>query len=167
MLNIHINNLDEGEHNYDFAVSPDELEVEDVDIVSDVNISAKLYKSGNQISFKVNVRGKFKFQCDRCLDEYLSDFSNEFVIIYKYDFDDPGSLQGDDDIKFISPNTRYIDLRNDIRDYILLSVPMRKVPEEVAGDCSHCNKKIQDMLKTEKREDINPVWEKLIKAKIK
>jgi uncharacterized protein len=167
MLKIYINNLNEGEHNYNFVVLPNELEVDNVDIVSDVNVLAQLYKSGNQISFKVNISGKFKFQCDRCLDEYISDFSNEFIIIYKYDFDSVVNQAENDDIKFILPNTRYVDLTDDVRDYILLSVPMRKVPEEIEGDCSYCNKKVPEMLKIETREDINPVWEKLIKAKIK
>ncbi|MEO8210221.1 MAG: DUF177 domain-containing protein [bacterium] len=167
MLKIYINNLNEGGHNFEFVISPEELEVDTVDIVSDVYVFAKLYKSGNQISFNINIKGKFKFECDRCVEEYISDFNNEFEIIYKYDFDEIGDQIENDDIKFIPPNTRYVELKNDVRDYILLSIPMRKVPEERDGKCLYCNKEIQDHIVHDEKQDINPVWEKLIKAKIK
>ncbi|MDQ3022741.1 MAG: DUF177 domain-containing protein [Bacteroidota bacterium] len=167
MLKIYINNLNEGEHNFEFAILPEELEIDTVNIVSDVNVFAMLYKSGNQIDFRITIAGKFKFECDRCVEEYIPDFKNEFEIIYKYDFDGSGDQFENDDIKFISPNTRYVDLKNDVRDYILLSIPMRKAPKEIEGKCSYCKKEIPDLIKTDANQNINPVWEKLIKAKIK
>lgn len=167
MLKIYINNLNEGEHNLEFVISPEELEIDTVDIVSDVNVLARLYKSGNQIDFKITISGKFKFECDRCVEEFISDFKNEFEIIFKYDFSEIDDQTENDDIKFIPPSTRYVELKNDVRDYILLSIPMRKVPEEKDGKCSYCSKEIQDLIIQEAKQDINPVWEKLIKAKIK
>jgi len=165
MLKININNLNDGEHIFDFVISPADLDIDIVDIVSDVKVAANLYKSGSQISVNVTADGKFKFQCDRCLDDYISDFETKFEIIYK--FDALGNESDNDDIKFISANIRHIDLRDDVRDYILLSIPMRNVPEEKNGVCLYCNKKIEEILNIKNHESVNPVWEKLIKAKIK
>lgn len=167
MLKVFINNINEGEHNTEFIISPDELQIDTVDVCSDIKISVKLYRSGSQISFKINLIGKYKLQCDRCTEDYISEFSKDFEIIYKYDFEETVKQSDIDDIKYIPPNTRYVDLKEDIRDYILLSVPMRRVPEEINGVCTYCHKKISELLNTEKPEEVNPVWEKLIKTKIK
>lgn len=169
MLKININNLHDGEHNYDFVISPTEFDfkIDFVEIVTDVFVNANLYKTGGQIAVNVEIKGKFKLQCDRCLEDYVDDFENEFDMIYKFDYDGDDIENEDDDIKFISPKTNYIDLKNDVRDYILLSVPMRKVPEEKDGVCFYCHKDTREMLNIRRHEETNPVWEKLIKAKTK
>ncbi len=167
MLKVYINNISEGEHSFNFIISHGEIEIDTAEIVSDINVSVKLYKSGNQISLKTSLCGKFRFQCDRCTEDYISGFNNDFEIIYKYDFGEMADQSEDDDIKFIPSNTRYIDLKDDIRDYILLSVPMKRVPEDSGGECSFCHKTIKEMTLNEKQKEVSSVWEKLIKAKIK
>ncbi|MEO8447858.1 MAG: DUF177 domain-containing protein [bacterium] len=169
-LKINISNLKDGKHNFDFNVKSEELSIDEVVIHSDIIVSAELYKSGNQISAMVDLNGTFKLQCDRCLDDYDSVFNNRFKIIYKTDFkkdvktveDEP-----DDDIKFISQSTKFIDLKNEVRDYILLSIPMKKAPEEIDGNCAYCKKNTADMLSIKSKEEVNPVWEKLLQTKTK
>lgn len=167
MLKINIANLKDGEHEFDFDAPPEELDIDSIEIIKNIYAAVRVYKSRNQISINVNIRGKFNLQCDRCLENYISDFSNTFDIIYKFTFADIVTENGDDDIKFIAPNTKYIDLKDEIRDYILLSIPMRKVPEEKDDVCSYCNKDVSLILSVDRQEEINPIWEKLIKAKTK
>lgn len=167
MLKININNLKEGEHEFGFSISPEDLGIDEVDFDKDIVVIVRLYKSGNQFHADINLTGIFKLECDRCLDEFDSHFSKDFEMIYKYDFAQNEIPVKDEDIKFINPNSKFIDLKEDIRDYLLLSVPMRKVPGESKGECNVCHREVSQMLTIERPEEINPVWEKLIKAKIK
>ena len=170
MLKIHISSLQEGEHFYEFKFSQDEFkffEIEDLEIVNDLIIETRLNKYGNQFDLKTILKGSFKLNCDRCLDDYIFDFDNSFEVIYKFDFsNEKDSFENDiDEIKLINPKTSRIDLKEDVRDFLLLSVPMKKVPEEENDICSYCKKNIPEILNISRSEEINPVWEKLIKTK--
>jgi len=169
MLKIKISNLHDGEHDYEFIVKGKDLELDEIETVEDIHIKVKLYKSVNQFDLRVNLNGKIKFECDRCLDDYNHDFTNSFEIIYKFDFSHEleSSDSGNDEIRYINPNSAYIDLKNDIRDFIMLSVPLKHAPEEKDGVCTLCRRNISELYKTEKREEMNPVWEQLLKIKTK
>jgi len=170
MFKININNLKEGAHKYDLSASSDDFDFknDEIELVGDIDVDVDLYKVEHQFSIKADLKGKFKFVCDRCLEDYIYDFTNNFDIIYKYDFKEKDDRDiEDDNIKFIPPNTKHIDLKEDIRDYILLSIPMKKAPEETEGVCSFCHKDIKEMLQITRQEEMNPVWEKLIKSKTK
>lgn len=169
MLKIKISNLHDGEHLYEFTFKAKDLESDEIELQGDVIVNVNMYKSVNQFDVKVNLKGKMNLDCDRCLEKYPFDFDSSFEIIYKIDFSPEHELSGveKDEIKYIHPNTAFIELDNDIRDFILLSVPMKKVPEEINEVCTFCRRKIFDILKTGSEDDINPVWEKLIKIKTK
>lgn len=165
---INISNLSDGEHRFEFKLEAEDLEIETVEIVSDIDVNADLYKSGNQFDLNVNVRGKFKLQCDRCMEDYIQDFNKSFEIFYKYEFTNEEVLNDDnDEIKFISPKINSINIAEDVRDYILLSIPMKHAPVEHNGICTYCNRDIAKLLNVESKKEISPVWEKLIQAKTK
>ncbi|MBV6477763.1 MAG: hypothetical protein HGGPFJEG_00507 [Ignavibacteria bacterium] len=168
-MKIKISNLQDGEHNYDFIVEGGEIDLDDVELFGDISVKVNLYKSGNQFDLKINVSGRMKFECDRCLDEYGYDFANSYEMIYKFDFTHEmvGDENESDDIRYLNPNTAFIDLKNDVRDFILLSVPLKHAPEEKDGVCTLCKRNIADILKIDKEEEINPVWEQLLKIKTK
>ena len=171
MFKINIHNLKEGEHRYEFTADALDfgIEPEEAEVVDKIYITAVLYKVGTQISVKIELQGKFKFQCDRCTEDYIYDFKTEFNIIYKYQFKgmDTDEKNDDDEIKFIAPNTIFIDLKEDIRDFIILSIPLKKAPEEKDGICLYCKKSISESFVSSGKEEVNPVWEKLIKVKNK
>ena len=174
MFKINIHNLKEGEQDYEFIAKQDDLDLGDVEfkIPDEFKINIKLYKIDSQISVKAYLKGNFEYDCDRCLEKYIDEFDTEFEIVYKYDFrekkrEDENEMDHDMDIKFIAQNTIYIDLKDDLRDFLLLSVPLRKVPEEKEGKCLYCKKNINEILNIPEKEELNPVWEKLIKSNIK
>ena len=168
-MKIKISNLQDGEHTYDFVVNGKEMELDDVETMGDIIVKVILYKSGNQFDLKFNVSGKLKFECDRCLDEYAHDFINTFEMVYQFDFTHEFEKEKNisDDIRYLNPNTSFIDIKNDVRDFILLSVPLKHAPEEKDGVCTLCKRNISDVLKIERQEEINPVWEKLLNIKSK
>ena len=171
MFKINIHNLKEGEHKYDFVAEASDFGIgsDEAEVVDKIYITAVLYKVGSQISVKIELKGKFKFECDRCTEDYIYDFKTDFNIIYKYQFKgmDTGEKNDDDEIKFIAPNTIFIDLKKDIRDFIILSIPLKKAPEEKDGICLYCKKSISESFVSSGKEEVNPVWEKLIKVKNK
>ncbi|MCB0727829.1 MAG: DUF177 domain-containing protein [Ignavibacteriae bacterium] len=170
MFKINIHNLKEGEQRYEFTAKQEDLDLGDVEftIPESLKVIVELYKIDSQISLKVFLKGKIEYNCDRCLEKYTDKIDTENDLIYKFEFRElQNDADQDEEIKFISPSTVYVDLKEDLRDFILLSIPLRKAPEETDGICSFCNKNINEILNIREQEDINPVWEKLIKSKTK
>ena len=173
-MKINIANLRDGEHLFDYSVKPEEFNFPESILIKNTEVSIKLFKTNNQINADVSLNGTLNLECDRCLDKFDLKFSSEFLIIFKYYFkkEELEAADADDDtLVFIPANTAFIDLTQDIKDYILLSVPMRKVPETIEKSkneiCTVCDRNINEFLKTEIKEEINPVWEKLNELKNK
>ena len=79
-LKINISNIKDGEHRYEFKVSPEEIDFEDEDtkFPDELGVEAKVYKSGNEITADIKLDGNFKFICDRCLEEYEQKFEKKY-----------------------------------------------------------------------------------------
>lgn len=165
---INISNLNEGEHSFVFLVNKDELDLTEFDFQKDIKVSVLLYKTHNQVDFKINIDSVVKVPCDRCLEDFDFKINNEFELIYKYSYNKDEIDESEDilnDFKVISPDVHNIDIKKEIRDYILLSMPMKYAPEVIDDICVLCKKNVNDLLKSNDKNEINPVWEKLIKNK--
>jgi uncharacterized protein len=167
-MDINISNLKEGEHSFVFTVTGKELDLKEYVFVNDISVDLKLYKTHNQVDLRINIDAIVKLPCDRCLEEFEYHMNNDFELIYKYSYDKSEIDTEEDslnDFKVISPDVHNIDLNNELRDYVLLSFPLKRAPELKDDVCLYCNKNINDILKRQDSKEINPVWEKLLKNK--
>lgn len=166
-MEINISNLKDGEHRYEFEESPEEFDIYSLDKKENVKAVVVLYKMANQFNLDINVEASFIFECDRCLENYSKNIDSEFNLIYKYEFseNEVSDEIKEDNLKFISPKTYLIDIKQDVRDYLLLSIPMKKVPEEKKGVCTYCKRNIEELLGKSEAESENPIWEELKKLK--
>jgi uncharacterized protein len=72
------------------------------------------------------------------------------------------------DIIYLHPETDKIDLSEDVRDYALLALPMKKLcSENCKGLCPKCGKNLNDGPCECRDEKIDPRWEPLQKLKTK
>lgn len=165
---INISNLKEGEHSFVFTVTGKELDLNDFNFLNDINVDLKLFKQHNQVDLKIHLSSLVRIPCDRCLENFDFNLNNDFELIYKlsYNRDEIDSEEdSSDDFKMISADVHNIDLKKELRDYVLLSFPMKRAPEVKDDICLYCNRNINEILKTPGKDDINPVWEKLLKKK--
>lgn len=168
-MKINVVNLKDGEHNFDFKEKLD-FHYEGVSLPSDTEVKAVLYKSAGQLTINAVIKGKYILTCDRCLDEYETEFEIPFFIIYKFEQDEELLKNDDDDtIKFVSPKTVFIELDSEVIEHIILAVPMKHAPEEKNDVCTLCGRNINELFKREETEEEkeNPVWEKLKSLKNK
>jgi uncharacterized protein len=162
-MEIKISNLGEGEHIYNFETDAEELEVSDLNFEGKIKIKVVLDKIGTQLNLDVNCKGILVFDCERCLEEMKQPLDVNFELIYRYDYSgeliDSDEIN-EDNIKYIDPHTHKIDITNDVRDYLILNVPMKRTHDENDENCKQIRKSDSDESK-----GINPVWEKLTKNK--
>ncbi|MBD3288215.1 hypothetical protein GF337_05370 [candidate division KSB1 bacterium] len=128
----------------------------------DVNIDAN--KIGNQLFLDVVVKTIGNFVCDRCLDDFETEMKERFRLAYSLDNDVNVEKEEDGGIRFLTKDSTVIDITDDIRESLLLVVPMKKLcTEECKGICPQCgvNRNAEECNHTD--EKIDPRWEALKK----
>lgn len=156
MIKIKHTNYADGVHDIYIEEKPEALGIEDT-YVNVLKLNIKMDKSHSQIVLDCNLSGTIKFDCDRCSEEYTQDLENDFQLIYIF-----GSEEADNEslnVFNISPETDTIDITADVKDYALLSVPMKHLcDEDCKGLCPSCGKNLNEGECGCEKNDINPVW---------
>jgi uncharacterized protein len=162
-MKINISKLSDGEHNYTFTTKPSELEIDERRFNKPVYVEVTLEKSRRQIFLKANVYTVGRFQCDRCVEDFDLVLENSYRMYYVYSEEESKKYEPDE-VMVITPETNEIDISDDVRQMVLLSVPMKLLCyEECLGLCPRCGKNLNFEVCTCKVEKIDPRWAPLLK----
>ncbi len=154
-IKIGISSLNEGSQVIELKSDENELLLEKGTIFGPLDINLELFKTSNQLDLKAHLSGVLLLGCDRCLDEFHKKFTTDFELVFVQKSPREEEIN-EDYIRTYSPHMRTIDITNDIKEAVLLIVPMKKLPEEKPdGSCSWCGraKDFWEGILTEKNED--------------
>ncbi len=161
-MKINISNLSEGVHEYEFEENPSSIELDERfsrPVVAKVGIE----KRRRQLFLTGHIKTFGKFVCDRCLDNFEKEIEVDYRMTYVYDMEDAGEIDRGE-ITVIHTSTNEINIAEDVREYILLSVPLKLLcKDDCAGLCSTCGANLNQGACGCPKEDIDPRWEKLKK----
>lgn len=138
-VKIDIGEISEGSRQLEILTGPKELGIDEIQIKDKISVTLDVLKTQSQIDLNVMVEGLLKLTCDRCLETYEQPFETAFELVFVQKTKEEIIAQ-DDYIKAFSPFTKSLDITNDLREYILLAIPMRKVPPEKNEKCSWCGR---------------------------
>lgn len=159
-INIRISGLSNGLHEYHFSVEPSVIGL-DANFHQVVKVNAQLEKTSHQIYLKTDIETHGRFRCDRCLDEFEIPIKTTFNMCYMYNALETEKFSSEE-IQAISPDTVSIDLTEDIRQIIMLSVPLKLLcAEDCMGLCTHCGTNKNRELCNCKEEVSDPRWQGL------
>lgn len=159
-LRIRISGLSNGIHEYDFSANPSAIGL-DGNFTAPVAIHIHLDKATHQIFFKADISTSGQFECDRCLEGFQQHLTTEYSMLYLYDAEAAAKYQ-QEEIQVITPDTVYIDPAEDIRQMVLLSVPLKLLcREECKGLCPHCGKNLNLASCTCETNTVDPRWDTL------
>ena len=169
-MKINISNLSEGVHEYEFEEPPSSIKL-DERFSKPVFVNVEIEKRRRQLFLTGHVKTSGKFVCDRCLTDFEKDLSVDYRMTYVHDRNDAGEIDKDE-IVVIHPSMNEIKIDEDVRQYILVSIPLKLLcKEDCAGLCETCGKSLNhgtcDCPKgsnSDKKEEIDPRWEKLIQT---
>ncbi len=142
---INISNLSEGIHEYHFETKPSKIGL-DEKFSGTIRIDAKLDKSAQQIFLQTGIRAEGSFFCDRCLENFNQEMSTQYSMMYVQGTRSTVDLKKDEEIQILGTDMNYIDLDDDVRQYILLNIPQKLLcKEDCQGFCAICgvNKNIE------------------------
>ena len=160
---INISNLSEGIHEYIFEAEPSKIEL-DERFESVVRVKATLDKSLRQIRLQAEISAEGMFVCDRCLDNFEWQIAKNYSMVYITGDRSTVDLKKEEEIQVISSDMSYIDLDEDVRQYILLGVPQKLLcREECLGICPTCGVNRNNKECMCKVQNTDPRWDELKK----
>lgn len=162
---IKISNLSEGEHLFVFEDKVETLDLEKP-FYGKYKSSVKLNKLHDQLIVDVSSDFKVKFECDRCGVDYKSKLKSDYQMVYLMN-ETPEETESTN-VNYLHRDADKIDLTNDVREYALLSVPMKKLcKEDCKGLCSKCGTDLNVAKCNCKDDEVDSRWKPLIDLKDK
>lgn len=155
-----------GKYSLNFNLSKDffdifeysEYENGNIEIILDVEIRL------SSIIANLNISGEVEVLCDICLEKFNHKIKSDHELVFKFtsEFLDEDS---NDELIYVSDRDDKIDLKEIFYDYIVLSLPIKKVHPLNKKGKRTCNpeilKKLEELKKQKKTND--PRWDKLNK----
>jgi DUF177 domain-containing protein len=161
-MKINISNLSEGIHEYKFEETPSSIELDDR-FSKPVIVNVELEKRRRQLFLTAQVKTSGTFVCDRCLEDFETHIDVDYRMTYVNDMNEAGEID-QDELTVIHASTNEIDIAEDVKEYILLAVPMKLLcKEDCAGLCANCGTNLNHGTCNCPREESDPRWDKLKK----
>jgi uncharacterized metal-binding protein YceD (DUF177 family) len=140
---IPLSGLKEGHHTIDFEINKEffepfeESEVKEGSLVANIEMD----KRSSHLDMLIKVSGSVRISCDRCLEMFSQSVSCENRLLIKFgkDIEDK-----DPDILSLQADAYELDLQQQIYEFIILALPIKRVHPPDKNRNSTCD---PDMLK--------------------
>ncbi|MFA8341454.1 MAG: DUF177 domain-containing protein [Rhodothermaceae bacterium] len=166
-MEIKFNNFADGIHHFEFVEKASEMELGE-EFIEDVLVNCKMDKSNSQIVLSCELQVKADLECDRCTENYLTELTNNFEIVYLLSESEKNEESDDLSVHYISPDADKISIKDEVTDFALLAVPFKKLCDESCkGLCTSCGTDLNKEDCNCDKDTTNPVWEPLMKLKDK
>lgn len=129
----------------------------------DLDLGLTLNKQVNMLIFDFEIKGWVEVMCDRCCDDFNLPIKSSNQLIIKLG---DAEFEESDQIISIAGTQHEISLAHFVYEYIILSLPSRKIhPDQPNGE-SGCDpvvlKKLDEIALREKKDQtVDPRWEAL------
>jgi len=166
-----LNDLEEGATHLEFAISTENLGLEDPHFrfVSPITAAVEVVRVLESYSIGGMVRWRVRVECCRCLAPIEEDLEASFQVLLQRkeaSDDEREALADQDEVEIVDPGTREVDLVGRIQDLVMLELPLRAYCRvDCKGLCSQCGHDLNSGPCGCQTDTIDPRWEALAKLK--
>ena len=159
---LELDDLLEGRNAFSFEMSAEELELEDefFSFPSLVKAEIEVWRSMDSFKLEGVVSWRIAGDCYRCLKEVEEGVEARFRLLIQRRQASPEELESAEEdgfIEIVDPGTRQVDLRDHIREAVVLDLPMR-IPTASEGRCPQCDDDLAGDFDSGKEEGTDPRW---------
>ncbi len=139
-IKFNIGSLNDGSETLELISNEKELGLDEGFLKEPLSINLELFKTTHQLDLKANIKGTIFLECDRCLDRFEKKFETSFELIFVQQTHREEAFS-EEEIRTYSPHMKSVDITTDIKEAVILTVPMKKLPDEKPdGSCSWCGR---------------------------
>lgn len=162
--------LNPGEHYYEFAIGSEffeNLEYSEVQ-KGKVDVKMTLNKQSTMMIFTFDLNGTVEMPCDRCGHDFDLPIAAHEQLIVKIGAE---NFEDNDEIISIPSGEYEFDVSHYIYEYIILSIPARRIHADLENEEPGCDtevmKKLDEIAAQDegKEDEIDPRWAALRKLK--
>lgn len=164
-MKIKISNLSDGVHNFNFDEAAKSIEL-DEPFFGNILVDAELTKAHGQLVLTAKIAAYANFDCDRCTVNFESAITNSYKMVYLIGMEpeETDSIN----VVYLPPDADKIILDDDVRDYALLAIPMKKLCDaDCKGLCIKCGKNLNEGDCGCVHDETDPRWLPLMELKNK
>jgi uncharacterized protein len=149
---LYLDEIKDGKTRYDWLVSVQDLGVEEdyYAFPDPVKIDLKVERSLQTFRIKADMCCVLHGECCRCLEMAQTKTTAMLEILVQRKEASPeelAAMEEDEDVVILDPGTRKIDLREYLRQVLLLEIPLRVYCQsECKGLCSQCGQVLNNKL---------------------
>lgn len=154
-IKINIGSLNDGSQILEYTSDEKELGLDAGFLKEPLSINIELFKTTHQLDLKAEIQGTIFLDCDRCLEKFEKNFDTSFELIFVQQTHREEAFS-EEEIRSYSPHMKSVDITTDIKEAVILTVPMKKLPvQKPDGSCSWCgrSKEFWKDILVEKDED--------------
>ncbi len=141
-MKIKISNLSDGSHQFRFVEPVNSIGLESP-FEGNIEVDVEINKVHNQLILDSSILVNTVFECDRCTASFSRPLRAEYEMVYMLRVE-PVETESDN-IAYLSAEADSIDISDDVKDFAILAVPMKKLcSEECKGLCSRCGKNLNE-----------------------
>lgn len=165
-LTFNVKDLPDGRSSRTVQLEPEEIELDDSATFDGGSVDVEFYKTEHFVEVKFKIAATAELICDRSLQSFKKDLTGSYYIYF-----DPGDVEESEtakgSVKQISPIDLSMDISKEVRDTMMLDIPIKKVhPDFLDSDGNPIDFKIQTFGNQANNEnDIDPRWAALKKLK--
>ncbi|MFH1009187.1 MAG: DUF177 domain-containing protein [Candidatus Latescibacterota bacterium] len=167
-MEIELRGLKEGINPLHTTCSPESLDLEGSDLHCTSQIVADLIltKSDPIFSIKGSLCCSARLVCARCLSEFEIELRAPFEqLLHRKEKGTPTEAESDE-ITFFAPRALSVDLSEEVRDALILALPIKPLcSEDCLGLCPSCGKNLNEEKCTCQQEQTDARWSKLVSLK--
>lgn len=163
-MKIDLRELKDGENVFEFDETPEDLHIQDGILPIDGTIHSRLmiYKIDESITAKGESTCNVLPECARCLEPIPFVLEVAYTFVFRKGQPQYQEEEDDETLIFLNEGPDEIDLGNEVKDYILLELPM--IPTCAASPNGPCDKYDQppiQILGAKQEERLDPRWDAL------
>ena len=169
VMKIDLRELEEGESKFAFEQDPADLDIQGDEAVftGEISTSVTLHKLSEALSAVGKSTFTIRADCARCSEQIERPYETEFSFVFQTG--KPHGLEGDEDetLIWLDEESDELDLGKEVRDYILLEIPINPVCEAYeSGTCPNLAQVEEIEKAASGANETDPRWAALKQVKL-
>lgn len=163
MIKVRISHLTDGVHEFDLDTTSEVCGIKQRNIFPEpIQVHIILQKFKSHYVCDLHISTKAHFTCDRCLENFISTLIAEDKQTYTTNLEMENET--DTELRFLAPHAIEIDLTNDVREILLVSMSQKKLCSAACkGLCAGCGANLNSETCQCKQTQTDPRWSALEK----
>ena len=165
-MEIKLRGLKQGEQALSVSEPVRHYELDAGQFIEDLKSKILIDIQGRNYYITITTETNLRFECDRCLESFVRPYEVETKLIYTEDAAlDPEHLQ--EGLYFLSEGKDTADLTGDVRQNVLLNLPMKAVcNDSCKGLCRECGTNLNQAQCACSETKADPRWDALKKLQL-